>query len=104
VWRCKRCKRQYEAVRTVECAQCAWQCVAVFLEVYVSAHGSVRWCAAVRQCLAGARLCAAVRTAVCGSVWQCVAVHMAVCGSALYVYELFCFIIKSLRIYIGMPL
>ena len=54
----------------------AGQCAAVRLVVYSSAAVRV-W--------QYARLCAAVRAAVCGSVWQCVAVRAAVCGSALYV-------------------
>ena len=75
--------------------QCAWQFAAVYMAVCgsvavcgnVRLHGSafvaVEQCAAVYGSARG--LCAAVRTAVYGSVWQCVAVRAAVCSSALYV-------------------
>jgi hypothetical protein len=77
--------RQYErqcvAVRTVVCVQCARQYPAVRLVVYGSACGTVQRSASaavfgfVQQCT---WLCAAVRAAVCGSVWQCVAVSTVV--------------------------
>jgi hypothetical protein len=87
----RQCGRQCVAVRTVVCAQyrvrsslrqCARWCI------FGSARGSVRlfgsaavcgsvrqWRGCVRQC---ARLCAAARAAVCGSVWKCVALSTVV--------------------------
>jgi hypothetical protein len=44
----KRSERQCVAVRTAVCVQSAWQCAAVFLVVYGSAHGSVRLSGSVR--------------------------------------------------------
>jgi hypothetical protein len=91
------CKRQFVAVHTVVCAQCAQQCVAVCLIVYGSAHssvrvfgsaavcGSMRQCGSVQQSVRGLRavevcgsahgseriVCAAVCGSALGSVWQC---------------------------------
>jgi hypothetical protein len=86
VWQCE---RQSVAVRTVVCTQCAQQCAALRLAVvYGSVLGRMRLSGSaavrgsVRQC---AGLCAVVRVAVCGGVWQCVAVRTAVYGSALYI-------------------
>jgi hypothetical protein len=53
----RQCEWQFVAVRTAVCSQCARQCAAVHLVVYV--WQCARQCAAVRHC-----------AAVCNSVWQ----------------------------------
>jgi hypothetical protein len=77
----------------------------------VSGSATVRvWqCGNVRQCgnvWHYARLCAvvraAVRTAMCGSVWHCVAARAALCGSALY--DIYVHKVAHNVLCIGMPL
>jgi hypothetical protein len=66
------CRSAAVCRRAAVCARVrVWQCYSL------QQRGSV-W-----QCV---RLCAVVRAAICGSVWQCVPVRAAMCGSALYVY------------------